>query len=122
MLYLLVEVQKKLVVQVSSDLNCKKNIFMQNQVFNKNFDLVSFFYPNFEIVRYIFLVIYMICIYDILYNIFSSKKIFKLYLWDILLISSIFGFNSSLFDVNLGILFKSIRYKGVSLLLVIRYK
>lgn len=61
------------------------NIFFSNfipiKVFNKNFDLVSFFYPNFEIVRYIFLVIYMICIYDILYNIFSSKKIFKLYLY-----------------------------------------
>lgn len=60
------------------------NIFFSNfipiRIFNKNIDVVSLFSPYFDIVRYSYLVIYMICIFDVLYNIFNSKYINNLYL------------------------------------------
>lgn len=55
--------------------------FIYIKIFNKNIDIVSLFSTKYIILRNIYFLIYTICIFDIIYNCFSSQILYKIYLF-----------------------------------------
>lgn len=72
-------------VIISLNLSFRYNYIFSNfiyfNIFNKNIDIVSLLSNNYVVFRNIYFIVYIICIFDIIYNLLSSNKLYKVYLF-----------------------------------------